>query len=317
MNPRSPSRPKSPLRRLLSRLAPTVCLIGSTLFSPASARPASSTTGDSEQMCVMTFNLRFASATPPNTWADRRPVVQACLASYAPDLIGTQEGLYHQIKDIAVDLPAYGWIGMGRDGGSRGEFMAIFYRQDRFEPLEFDHFWLSDTPSVIASVTWNHAPNRRMVTWAKFLDRRTDQLFYFINTHFDHAVAQARVNAAHLLLRKIEELDPNLPILLVGDFNAVAGSSEPFDILVNQTDFVDTRDAATTRRGAELNTFHGYREGPHNGGRRIDWILSRGPVVSEANEIITLAKNGQFPSDHFPVATWLRISPQRSIASDR
>ncbi|MBC8326261.1 MAG: hypothetical protein H8E27_11620 [Verrucomicrobia subdivision 3 bacterium] len=40
-------------------------------------------------------------------------------------------------------------IGIGREGGQRGEFMAIFYRHARFEPLETNHFWLSDTPEKV------------------------------------------------------------------------------------------------------------------------------------------------------------------------
>jgi hypothetical protein len=119
---------------------------------------------------VISFNLRFASTNSPNAWVDRRPVVKALLRKTSPDLVGTQEGLYQQIKDIAADLPAYQWIGIGRDGGSRGEFMGVFYREDRFEPLEFDHFWLSDTPSVIGSTTWGHK-NHRMVN--RLLTTRT------------------------------------------------------------------------------------------------------------------------------------------------
>ena len=61
--------------------------------------------------------------------------------------MGTQEGLYHQIRQIDEDLSEMTWIGLGRQGGSHGEFMAVFYRPDRLEPLEFDHFWLSDTPA--------------------------------------------------------------------------------------------------------------------------------------------------------------------------
>ena len=122
--------------------------------------------------------------------------------SLRPDLIGTQEGLYPQIKDIAADQPAYDWIGLGRDGGSRGEFMAIFYRRDRFEPLEYEHFWLSDTPDVIASSTWGNGV-RRMVTWAKFRDRTTGREFYFWNTHLDHEVQFAREKSAELIRQRI------------------------------------------------------------------------------------------------------------------
>src|SRR4051794_27659564 len=100
----------------------------------------------SNSLCIMSFNLRFAGANKPNSWAERRPAMKECILKLAPDIMGTQEGLYHQLKDIAVDLPDYEWLGLGREGGSRGEFMAVYYRKARFESLAYDHFWLSDTP---------------------------------------------------------------------------------------------------------------------------------------------------------------------------
>jgi hypothetical protein len=33
------------------------------------------------QLHVMTFNLRYASTTTPNSWAERRPVMAACCAA--------------------------------------------------------------------------------------------------------------------------------------------------------------------------------------------------------------------------------------------
>lgn len=39
----------------------------------------------------------------------------------------------------------------------------------------------------------------------------------------------------------------------------------------------------------------------------MNWILSRGRVTSEESEIIAFEKNGQYPSDHFPVIAWLRV----------
>src|SRR6185369_7803437 len=81
---------------------------------------------DSNSLCIMSYNLRFASPIPPNAWQERRPVMRECISRISPDIFGTQEGVYHQLKNIATDLPDYEWIGLGRDGGSHGEFMAIF-----------------------------------------------------------------------------------------------------------------------------------------------------------------------------------------------
>ncbi len=47
-------------------------------------------------MKVMTFNLKFASSQSPNSWDERRPVMRELIKQSAPDIIGTQEGFYHQ-----------------------------------------------------------------------------------------------------------------------------------------------------------------------------------------------------------------------------
>jgi endonuclease/exonuclease/phosphatase family metal-dependent hydrolase len=253
---------------------------------------------------VMTFNLRYASDTPPNAWPQRRPVVRELIRRQAPDVIGTQEGLYTQIKNIAADSPDYSWIGLGREGGSHGEFMAVFYRRDRLEPLEFDHFWLSDTPDVIGSSTWGNS-NRRMVTWVRFLDKRAQREFYFFNTHFDHAVQPAREKSADLVMKRVEQVPKKLPVILVGDFNAAAGANPAYDKLVGPERFTDTWKTAKTR-GDAIGTFHNYG-GATKDGARIDWILSRGPVECLASEVVTYNKDGQYPSDHFPVFARLRI----------
>jgi endonuclease/exonuclease/phosphatase family metal-dependent hydrolase len=266
--------------------------------------PALGATAQGPVFSAMTFNLRYASSSGPNAWPDRLPILRDCILESAPDLIGTQEGLYHQLKDLAQELPDYAWIGTGRDGGSRGEFMAIFYRPDRFEPLEFDHFWLSDTPNVVASTTWGNS-NRRMVTWIKFRDLHSDVTFYFWNTHFDHEIQEARFKSAQLVLERVNALETNLPVLLVGDFNATAGANPAYDVLVHPGAFIDTWPAATTRRGEIVKTFHGFR-GPTPGDGRIDWILMRGPVACIDTEILTYNRDGQYPSDHFPVIATLR-----------
>lgn len=254
---------------------------------------------------VMTFNLRFASAQPPHAWPDRRPVMKRLLEKEAPDVIGTQEGLYGQLNDLATDLPGYAWIGLGRDGGSRGEFMAIFYRRDRFEAVAFDHFWLSDTPAAIGSKTWgNHYA--RMVTWVRLRERASGREFEVWNTHFDHQVEEARRKSADLLQTRLAAAEPKLPLLLLGDFNCAAGASEAYTQLTHAAGLADTWTAARARRNEGLNTFHGY-EPPKRDGERIDWILARGAREVTEAAILDYAEHGRTPSDHFPVTATVRF----------
>lgn len=257
-----------------------------------------------ETLKVMTFNLRYASTNKPNSWPERRPVMKQCLTEADADIIGTQEGVYYQLKDIHADAPQYQWIGLGRDGGSRGEFMAVFYKQARFEPLEYDHFWLSDTPEVIASTTWGNS-NRRMVTWVRFLDKQSNGQFYFVNTHLDHQIQPAREKAAELIKTRLQALKTNLPIILLGDFNATAGKNKAYSTLTENF-LMDTWHIAAERRGRVVATFHGFN-GPREGDDRIDWILTTPGVKALWTAISTCAQGNQFPSDHFPVIaelTW-------------
>ncbi len=254
---------------------------------------------------VMTYNLRYASQKPPNDWPARRPIMKRLIAKAAPDVFGTQEGLYAQLKDIAADHPAYDWIGLGRDGGSRGEFMAIFYKRARFEPVAFDHFWLSDTPEVIGSATWGHS-NRRMVTWVRFRERATGREFMFWNTHLDHEVEAARQKAASLIRDRLAAADRAIPLILVGDFNCAAGNSRAFEILTGEAGLSDTWTMAASRVNEGLNTFNGFRPVLKEG-VRIDWVLLRGRAVVSRAEIVTYSENGQNPSDHFPVVVDLKL----------
>ncbi|WTR20536.1 endonuclease/exonuclease/phosphatase family protein [Streptomyces canus] len=261
--------------------------------------PASAAKPSNRRLDVMTFNLRFASTSEPNSWAARRPVMRRLLRQEAPTLMGTQEGLYQQLRDIHADLgPHYDWIGTGREGGSHDESTAIFYDTRRLAPVEHDTYWLSDTPRVIGSNTWGGALPR-IVTWVRFRDRAVGgREFHVLNTHFDHLGQYARERSAVFLGRKIAEFDRSTPVVVTGDFNAAAHDNPAYDTLL-ATGLVDTWDAAA-ERGRQYATFHGYKPLTPDGDR-IDWILTSPGATVHRAAINTFEMNGQFPSDHLPV----------------
>ncbi len=257
------------------------------------------------ELKVMSFNLRYASTNRPNAWPDRRPVMKVCIESRNPDVLGTQEGLYPQLQDMSADLPGYAWIGTGRDGGSRGEFMAVFYKKNRLEPLEYDHFWLSDTPNVIGSAHWGNT-NRRMVTWVRFRDRQTSRQFYVMNTHLDHAIQAAREKGAKLILERAAILGASLPLVLIGDFNAEPGKEPTHDLLTQGGFFRDAWQETTVRKNEGFSTFHDFG-GRVPGSFRIDWVMLHGPWKCREAETVIFSRKGQFPSDHHPVLTYLHL----------
>jgi endonuclease/exonuclease/phosphatase family metal-dependent hydrolase len=284
--------------QLVRRAGAALAILVALLVAAPAAGAAQRATDDLD---VMSFNLRFASDTPPNSWPERRPVMKELLRDEKPHLLGTQEGLYQQLRDIEADLPPhYDSIGLGREGGSRGEAMQIFFDTRRLDPLEYDHYWLSDTPDVVGSKTWGGCCPR-MVTWIRFLDKRTGDQFYALNTHFEAFDAVAREKSAQLVLAKLaEQFDPALPVIATGDFNepAITGRTV-YDLLVTNGPFVDSWVEATWRSRLYA-TFHGYRPLTPDG-ERIDWILTSPSIRTKRASINTFSRDGQFPSDHLPV----------------
>ncbi|GGQ69487.1 endonuclease/exonuclease/phosphatase family protein [Streptomyces asoensis] len=246
---------------------------------------------------VMTFNLRYPGARDAHTWPLRRPVMRALLRRAAPHVIGTQEGLPSQLHNIEADLaPHYAWIGKGRSVEDP-EAVAVFYDMRRLTPVEHAHFWLSDTPEVQGSDTWG-ADYPRMVTWVRFRDLRSRREFYVFNTHLDNGSQYARVRSADLIAARIARTDRSLPLLLTGDFNAVAHRNPVYDRLL-AAGLVDTWDTARARGGAYA-TYHGYRPLTPNGDR-IDWILATPGVTVDREWTDTFHVDGRYPSDHLPV----------------
>ena len=85
------------------------------------------------QISVMTFNIRYDNPKDnENWWEYRKSSVVQMFNFYSPEIIGIQEGLYHQLKYIKNSLPEYDYIGVGRDDGkTKGEYAAIFYKKKK------------------------------------------------------------------------------------------------------------------------------------------------------------------------------------------
>ncbi|HEU0139617.1 MAG TPA: endonuclease/exonuclease/phosphatase family protein [Bryobacteraceae bacterium] len=250
-----------------------------------------------EQLKVMSFNVRLPSkADGENHWDHRRDLLVRTIQKYDPDVFGTQELFHEQGEYIAAKAPEYKWFGVSRRGNQTDEHMGVFYKPSKLTLLDSGNFWLSETPEVPGSMSWN-VSLPRMVTWGLF-QTTAGKKFYLYNTHFPHRRedAEARTNCARVIAKRIGSLPTGTPLIVTGDFNTAAESSEPYTILTGES-----KDAWTTApdRSGPTGTFNGFKG--RDTGPRIDWILYRGDVQPVSAETITYNESGRYPSDHFPV----------------
>jgi hypothetical protein len=124
---------------------------------------------------VMSYNVRYAADDPDHLWEERRPVLAQLLDIERPCVIGTQEALFGQVADIALDLPSgYEWIGQGREGGSHGEYAAVFFDARGWERPQWfesnaDLLQRYDGHRVHAAAAYNAGPSR-VDRWRRDLD---------------------------------------------------------------------------------------------------------------------------------------------------
>ena len=111
---------------------------------------------------------------------------------------------------------AWGRIGVGRLVEDMGESMTIYYRKARFECLATDTFWLSETPHVPGSKSWDSACERNC-TWGLFRDKRTGRKFRYYNTHLDHISNEARVMGMRVILTEMRRISQGETVFLTGD----------------------------------------------------------------------------------------------------
>ncbi len=284
-------------------------------FIPGPNGEAGSSSGNEElvpdvinfdQIKVISFNVRTATAdkNTDNAWDKRKAAAPALIVKENPTVFGVQEAIREQVDYISGSLSDYAWIGVGRDDGeNKGEFMAIFYKKNDVELVDWDTFWLSETPDK-ASKGWD-ANYYRTATWAVFSHKATGKQFLYINTHLDHEAQKAREESIKLICSKLNELKPSgvTPVVITADFN-----SETSDDIFNPLKALMNNAREYSAATDSYATFNGW--GSSNG-RKIDHIFVSPEFKSLQYRTIRERYAGvAYVSDHYPISVLLEFKAE-------
>lgn len=261
---------------------------------------------NAQSVKVMSYNIRLdTQADGVNQWKNRPGKVINLIKKYNPDLFGVQEAMHNQMQDLQNGLAEYSYVGVGRDDGKeKGEYSAIFYKKEKFEVLSQKTFWLSETPEVPGSKSWDAAITR-VVTYAVFKDKATGKKFLYANTHFDHIGKEARKNSAELIKTYIAGFIAGagkLPAIVSGDFNSQP-TEAPYLTITNGKGFLlfDSRPADNL-----TGTFCGF-ELDKMECKTIDYIFHSEGWKASGYQVIQDNDGRYYPSDHLPVLVTLTL----------
>ena len=185
-------------------------------------------------LTFMSFNMRASTLDTASTtrWSSRKDVTQTMLSLYQPDLIGLQESMSDQLES----LEQLGYASFGAYPAT-----SILYNRTKLSLLDGDTLWLSQTPTIPHSKSWD-ASHERVVTWILVSQRTIDDAcpgqdaaqcaatsapasYLLFNTHLDHRGEQSRIESCQVIKDAIHavaigQYNNEHPVFLTGDFNS-------------------------------------------------------------------------------------------------
>jgi endonuclease/exonuclease/phosphatase family metal-dependent hydrolase len=253
------------------------------------------------RLSILSLNLRFGLANDgPNSWPFRQAALDALLTRQTADFMGFQEANHFQVEFLAERLKDHSRIGVRSPSPPFWQNNVLFYHRT-WTCLHAQHFFLSPTPHIPSRARNSRWP--RQCTLGLF--QRKDFRLIVVNTHFDFD-AKVQEKSAELILQRLSACGEDIPVIVIGDFNADPQSSCRHIFAAEAagkdcTPVLCFKDAFVCPQPATFHGFSGKTDGQH-----IDWILYRGPLVLEQSRVLMERHNGIYPSDHYPVMAIFR-----------
>jgi endonuclease/exonuclease/phosphatase family metal-dependent hydrolase len=249
-------------------------------------------------LCIITSNIRFDNpADGLNAWPFRKFLLAETLLSHGPDIIATQEGRFYQLKEFEELLEHYIIVDHHRSWIKERMYPTFFVKKNVFEIIGSEDFWLSETPEIAGSISFN-STFPRLLTWIKVQLKNSEKKFILINTHLDHVKADTRIEQVKVLINKVKKLkDEKSYLIIMGDFND-SPDSEIRKIIMDS--FPELEDGWKKFHLIEESSHHAFN-GECQHGSRIDWILTDQRLSVEKFHFDKTFLRDRYPSDHFPV----------------
>lgn len=260
---------------------------------------------------VLTCNIRVALPEDDALgfgWEKRKKLCVEVIRKQQPDIICMQEVLKVQNDDLKLAFSNY--FSFGFEGPEMDKFKEgyhgiaknpVFFSLKRFELLAAGGYWLSETPLIAGSGSWDTA-RARNANWVRLKDKKTGKELRVVNLHLDHKSQPAREKQVEIVLNDADQYMANLPQIFTGDFNA-SSENKVYKMVIDKG-WLDTfKTNPSNIETATVHVFLGENDPKKKERKKIDFIFTKGGNFKVLDSrIIKDNDNGFYPSDHYFVS---------------
>ncbi len=250
----------------------------------------------------------------PNTRNERFPRVYEEFRYYDADIVGVSEAIPQWLTYLDGVMFPDGYARLGGKkllGGREGDWNNIYYKTEKFDVIEWDTFWYSETPDVPGSMLPG-SKDYKVATWAIFEVKATGARFLVMNTHL-HAYqnyGDIRTQQIEIFTNFLKPHMSQYPVYIMGDMNIEEHHTQYATMLET---YYDARDIAKENLSGEQDTYNAY------GGQKADGdyiFTGKGDnqeilwfkVINEKRFGDYSIADNEWVSDHYGVCVQTRIS---------
>ena len=265
--------------------------------------PGKALVQSSSVLHIASFNIHYIVPNDKNDdWDERKHAVTHVLKDIDADIVAFQEtetfdGGHYSKRNLQLD-----WIHSSTTGyknaatGDPEVFpntQPIIYKANKYTVVDHGFFFFSETPDKIYSKQWDGG-YPYFCSWVRFRSRCSDKDFYLFNVHNDFKSRGNRLKTSELIVDRIEKIVlENLPIIVLGDFNAPKGFKE--------IRLLETIGLSVVPSGGATNRILGMHILP-----AIDHILISKEFRPQSDiKVWRNRYDGVYPADHYPISVKL------------
>lgn len=270
-------------------------------------KPADERLEDDENLIIASYNTAAPWGSVWNgTQSNKRVKLFAQqINDRLPDVLGVQELNNIWLEKLEDYLPQYDYYGVLRGGDEnekKSEMNGIFYLKDKFELIESNTFWISETPQVESK--FDGAGCNRTCSYIVLKNKSTGEIFAHFNTHLDNASVEAQNLGGTLIAESTDEIISkygSIPIVVTGDFNQYSDGAG-CKALENKG-FLNAN--TTVADGDNMLTYNGWTN--ETVGRPIDFIFVNNGFSVNSYGVVTETGAKVNVSDHYMIEAVLNL----------
>lgn len=271
-------------------------------------KPTDERLNDNENLIVATYNTaapwgNILQGTGTNK---RAKLFGQQINDNLPDVLGVQEINSNWVEKMEEFLPQYAYYGVKRGGDKneeQSEMNGIFYLKEKFELIECDTFWLSETPDIESK--HSDAACYRICSYVVLKNKTTGKIFAHFNTHFDHVSEIAQELGGNLVSERAEKVISkygDIPVVITGDLNQY--SDAPGCVALEENGYLNAN--TTVENGDNMLTYNGWTKMTE--GRPIDHIFVNDGFKVIEFAVVTETGTKVNVSDHYMVKVTLKTN---------